>query len=367
VARIAARIDRSFYTLPRCEIPAIREVTQVIPRIRLRNHGLGTPAFADATAVIEAFGAVQAQDYPGGLWGIAQRTKGDTARDLERAIEERHLVRTWPMRGTLHFVDPALVRSMLRVLTPRVVRRAGKRYQDLGLDAAVYTKARAILERTLRDGPRTRKEVYDAFARGKIDPNEQRGIHLIGRAAMDGLICLGPRQGKQFTYVLLDEWLPKTKVLDDDALLAELARRYFATHGPATVNDFAWWTGLSLTEARRATKPEWETRAAKEGSAHLLPAWDEFTVGYRDRSDIVEEKYAKALRGGVLSPVIVVDGTVIGTWTRKGTTIHARPFRKITAAQQRLVDAAIERYGRFIDAHSPPRSSARSRSRHADR
>jgi hypothetical protein len=321
---------------------------KVIPRIRLRNHGLATP-FADAAAVIEAFGAVQAQDYRGALWGIAQRTKGDTERDVERAIDQRVLVRTWPMRGTLHFVDAKLVRSMLRVLTPTVLRRATKRYLDLGLDDAIYKKARAILERALRDGPRTRKDVYDAFTRAKIDPGEQRGIHLIGRAAMDGLICLGPRQGKQFTYVLLDEWLPKTTDLNDDELLSELARRYFATHGPATVQDFAWWTGLSLTEARRAmgTSPAWSKRAASTGRAHLLPAWDEFTVGYRDRSAIVAEKHAKALRGGVLSPVIVVDGTVIGTWTRKGTAIQLRPFHKMTAGQQQLVDTTIERYELF--------------------
>lgn len=321
----------------------------MIPRIRLRNHGLARP-FANATTVIKAFGAVQAQDYAGALWGIAQRTKRDTQSDLEQAIADRELVRTWPMRGTLHFCDPALVRSMLRVLAPRVIRRAAKRYQDLGLDDATYKKARKVLERALRDGPQTRNDLYDAFAKAKIDPSEQRGIHLLGRAAMDALICLGPRRGKQFTFVLLDEWLPQTTNLDDDALLAELARRYFATHSPATEKDFAWWTGLSLTEARRVIgKHTHKDTAAPLGLAHPLPAWDEYTVGYKDRSDIVDEKHARAIGGGVLSPVIAIDGYVVGTWTRKGTKVVLKPFTHLR--QQHLVDQQIERFARF---HSAP-------------
>lgn len=333
-----------------------------VPRIRLRHHGLATP-FDDAAAVVAAFGAVQAQDYPGSLWGIAQRTQADTERDVEKAIAERKIVRSWPMRGTLHFVDPSLLRSMLAVLAPRIVRRAARRYEELGLDAAAFKKSRAILERSLRDGPRTRNELYQALARGKVDPNEQRGIHILGRYAMEGLICLATRRAKQFTFALLDDWLPPSPQLDDDALLAELVRRYFATHGPATANDFAWWTGLALGEARRAIESAKLTPtslgdrtlygadglAAKKALVHLLPAWDEYTVGYRDRSDIVDESHASAVRGGVLSPVIAIDGEIVATWTRKttktGIAITARAFTK-----KQRIDAALQRYAAFANA-----------------
>lgn len=343
-----------------------------VPRVRLRHHRLVDASFPGVAEVVSAFGAVQAQDYAGALLGIALRTADATGADVERAVADRSIVRTWPMRGTLHFVAPELVRSMLRVLTPRVIRRAARRYEELELDAATVKKSRALFERALRDGKaRTRSELYELLARAKIDPNAQRGIHLLGHAAMNGLICFGPRRGKHPTFVLLEEWVPPAAPLDDDELLGELARRYFRTHGPATEHDFAWWIGGSLGEARRAIASIRGELAStiegartlygedleptkRKGFAHLLPPWDEYTVGYRDRSDIVDEEHARAVRGGVLSPVIVLDGRVVATWTRKttktGVAIAATAFREVTPAQRRAVDAAVDRYGRFANA-----------------
>jgi hypothetical protein len=338
-----------------------------VARIRLRSHGLAKPPFPSVAAVVSAFGAVQAQDYAGALWGIAQRASGATMDDVERAIAGRAIVRTWPMRGTLHFVAPELVRGMLRELTPRVVRRAASRYEQLGLDAATFAKSRRVFERALAKGPSTRAELFEALSRAKIEPREQRGIHLIGHAAMQGLVCFGERRGKQPTFVPLDAWLPNAPALAEDELFAELARRFFRTHGPATAHDFAWWTGLTLRESRRAIESvaaELETvelddrvlygggePISAKGVTHLLPPWDEYTVGYQDRSDIVRDEDAKVVRGGVLSPVIAIDGQIVATWTRKTTgkdvVVHAKPFRPLSASAWRSVDAQIARYGSF--------------------
>jgi hypothetical protein len=337
-----------------------------VARVRLRNHHLSGDLFARPAEVVRAFGAMQAQDYPGALWAVAQRTAEATEADVEDAIAARTIIRTWPMRGTLHFVAPELVRPTLRLLAPRVIRRAARRYEELGLDAATFKKSRALFEKALDDGrPRTRDELYDVLARAKIDPKNQRGIHLLGHHAMGGVLCFGPRRGKQPTFTLLDEWLPPaTKSIEDDALPGELARRYFAMHGPATTADFSWWTGLSLGDARRAIasaglsraeidhREMWgvATRPVRSGELHLLPAYDEFTVGYRDRSDFLDAEHTHVARGGIFSPVIALDGRLVGTWgrrtTRKGVTIAATFFAGARPDDRLAREAA--RYGRFL-------------------
>jgi hypothetical protein len=337
-----------------------------VVRVRLRNHGLAATTFASAAAVVRAFGAMQAQDYPGALWGIAQRTKGATEGDVEDAIGKRAIVRTWPMRGTLHFVAPELVRPMLRLLAPRVVRRAARRYGELGLDEGTLRKSGRVLERALRAGKEhTRDELYELLAGSGIATDGQRGIHILGYLAMERLICFGVRRAKQPTFVLLDEWL-EAKDLADDELPGELARRYFTTHGPASVRDFAWWTGLSLGEAKKAASAAgdlkelvvdervlWtsEKREASGDLAHLLPAYDEYTVAYRERGDFLDPAHHETARGGIFSPVIVRNGELVGTWTRKVTTkkiaITARLFRPIAHA---WLATQAARYGQFAGA-----------------
>jgi hypothetical protein len=343
-------------------------------RERLVRQRIAGPRPQTAGELVRAMGAVQAQDYAGSLWAMGLRLRGSGVSLLEEAIAAREIVRTWPMRGTLHFVPAADARWMLHLLTPRVIARSAGRYRELGLEAKAFARSRTALVRALKGGRRLmRQDAYAAVARAGVSTAGQRGIHILGHLAQQGLICFGPRQGRQPTFVLLDEWVPRFKDPPREQALATLATRYFASHGPATVQDFAWWTGLLVTEAREAMEaagaalvpetPEGRTwrsagsvrpAAARRPLAVLLPPWDEYLVGYKDRAFALE-----ALRGAgrhplalIGTPLIVIDGQVRGSWRR---TITPRAVRvsldfwtAVGARERRAVDEAVARYGRFL-------------------
>ena len=335
-------------------------------RRRLTSQRLVGPRFAAPGDAVRWFGAVQAQDYRGALWAVGQRTRGAGEAEVERAIAERALVRSWPMRGTLHFVAPEDLRWMLRHLAARVVRGCAGRNRQLGLSAADFTRSRRLLERALAGGRQlTRAEIYQTLSRGGVSTDGQRGIHILGYLAMEGLLCFGPRRGKQPTFVLLEEWLPPAPVLERDAALAELARRYLTGHGPATAADLAWWAGLPLGEARAAIAlagPDIAARGAHleaagararpaTTTAHLLPPYDEYTVAFKDRRAIADPAAADAIRGGVFAPVVVLDGRVAGTWRRQTTRGALEIIAELLAppgpAHRRALAAAAERLGAF--------------------
>ena len=341
--------------------------------VRLANQHVSRPTFRDPADVVRWLGAVQAQDYVGGLWAIGLRTKGATEATVEAAVARRTIVRTWPMRGTLHFVAAEDVRWILPALTPRVVAGAQSRFRQLGLDGATFTRAARVAEKALAGGNVVRRDaLYELWKAAGIATHDARGLHLLGVLSQEGVLCFGPRDGKQQTFTLLEEWVPTARSLERDAALGELARRYFTSHGPATVQDFAWWAGLTVTDARmglESAKHALESADAndrefwfaasrpakgKSDAAFLLPPWDEFTVAYRDRSDILDPKYARRVNagGGILSPVIVVRGGVVGTWKRaiKKDTVTVTPtfFKALNGADRALVAAAVERYARFL-------------------
>ena len=331
-----------------------------IARARLATQRLVPPYFASPADVVRGLVAVQAQDYGAGLWAIGQRTSGATRADVERALAAREIVRTWPMRGTLHVVAREDIRWLVALLAPRVIKRAASRHRQLGLDAKIIAKAGALFEKHLAGGHAlTRPELFALLARAKIAPGDQRGIHILNTLAMERLICFGAHRGKQPTFALLDEWIPASRMIDGDEALAELARRYFLGHGPATVDDLAWWTGLNLTEARRArdlVRGELEAHGdywsapiatARAGTARLLSAWDEFTVGYRDRSASVDAKYVTRSLNG-LGWCVVVDGRVVGLWRRDRGSVTIDPFAALPARATRSIDQARARYEEFV-------------------
>jgi hypothetical protein len=345
---------------------------QEIIRRRLANQLLIRPSLDHPAAVVAWFGAVQAQDYLGALWAVGQRTPGAVESDVELALAERSIVRTWPMRGTLHFVAADDVRWMLELLTPRIVQRHALRLQrEFELDTLCLSRCRKVLERALQGGALTRRQVYDALESGGLSVAGQRGIHILGRLAQEGLICFGPRAGKQQTFVLLDEWLPESRGLLRDEALAELALRYFTSHGPAAVRDFAWWSGLTLTDARAGLHlverrllresfngaDYWcspaEVKAPRKTrtTAHLLPPFDEYLVGYQDRSAVLDPRYVGRLQA-LLSPVVELDGKIVGTWGRrliKGkAALHFTPFSRWGRGGQGAAAAAAQRYGEFL-------------------
>ncbi|MEO8700702.1 MAG: winged helix DNA-binding domain-containing protein [Kofleriaceae bacterium] len=343
-------------------------MSEILAR-RLRNQRLTGAKLATPADVVGWLCAVQAQDYRGALWAVAQRMPGGDEAAVEQALADRTIVRSWPMRGTLHFCRPEDLRWLLGLLAPRVIARGASRYRELGLDAKTLVRAEAVLREALVGCELARDEAYAALERGKVATAGQRGIHILGRLAMAGVLCFGAPRGKQQTFALLDDWIPESRTLAPEAALAELARRYVASHGPALLDDFAWWSGLPTGEARHAielagdalvvrtiagaTYHDTPGRApAAASAAYLLPAYDEYTVGYRDRSAFLDPAHAVRAKNGIFAPVIVLDGRIAGTWKRitkrDRVAITAELFAKPTRAQHAQLAAEAERYGAFV-------------------
>lgn len=342
---------------------------------RLGNQQIVLAADRHPGELVARLGSLQAQDYLGALWAIGLRLPEATETDIEKAIADRKIVRTWPMRGTLHFVAAADVRWMLELLTPRIIAGAARRRQQLELDDAVFTRCEKLFIKALQGGrPLTRDEMYEVLSRAGIPMNGQRGYHILWRLAQEGLICFGPRTGKQPTFVLLDEWVPSAKGMKRENALAELARRYFTSHGPATVQDFVWWSGLTAADAKAGLeltasqlaaetvdrKVYWMTKARPalrqaEVTVHLLPGFDQYLLGYKDRGAVLDAQHAlKIVPGsnGMFMPTIVNEGHVVGIWKRtlkkNRVVVTASPFTKLNKTEIHGFTAAAERYGRFL-------------------
>jgi hypothetical protein len=352
--------------------------TSEITRIRLYSQQISKARVKDAAGVVAWLGAMQAQDYPGAKWSIGLRLPGVTDADVEKAIADRMIVRTWPMRGTLHFVAAADARWMLERMTPRVIAGMQKRQSALGLDDATLERCRETFATTLKGGRIvTREEMYEALEAVGISVAGQRGYHLLVRTAMEGLICFGPHSGKQPTFVLFAEWLPDAKRIDEEAALAELARRYFTSHGPATIQDMCWWSGLTAAEVKAGVegakanlvqamvdgKTYWmasdardqATSAASAPAIHLLPGFDEYLLGYRDRAAALGLDHAPIIcpgGNGMFASTIVREGRVVGTWKRtvkkRSVSVHLTPFAPLNAAEKERASEAVQRYGEFL-------------------
>jgi hypothetical protein len=343
-----------------------------VRRRRLQNQHLSRPGFDDPAELVGWFGAVQAQDYLGALWGIGQRVRRGTESLVEQAIVQRKIVRTWPMRGTLHFVAAADVRWMLELCTPRIVRRMAPQHaREHGLDEEALEVSRRVLLKTLQGGRSlTRPALYQRLGEVGVPVEGQGGLQVLWRLSQEGLICFGPRENRQQTFVLLDEWLPPAQKRTREEALAELARRYFRAHGPASLADFTWWSGLTVADTRAAVglvEHELEHtlingdhywfsssplhRRNATPRAHLLPAFDEYLVGYKERGAVLNPRFGTRL-SALLTPAIEMDGEIVGTWGRRisGTAVEIRfrPFGRLTAQQKTALDVAAQRYASFV-------------------
>ena len=342
---------------------------------RLYNQSIAPAALEEPGDVVKRLGAAQAQDYLAALWAVGLRLNTATEQTIEQAISDRRMVRTWPMRGTLHFVAPEDVRWMLALLTPRILARAAQRRKQLELDEAVFVRCETLFTKALQGGKQlTRNQMMAVLEQNGISTAGQRGYHILWWTAQNGLICFGPRQGKQDTFVLLDEWLPSGKSLSRDESLAELTHRYFTGHGPATIQDFMWWSGLPAADARAGLEmvesqlarealdgqtywfsPSLPAAKAASPTAYLLPGFDEYLLGYKDRSAVLDPAHAaKVVPGanGIFKPIIVVDGRVAGIWKRTQrktkVMVEFKPFTSLSPAQMEAAIIAAESYGRFL-------------------
>ncbi len=342
--------------------------------LRLRNQFIQGSRLNDPAEIVRSLCAVQAQDYYASLWAIGLRSRNLIDTDVEEAIADRRIVRTWPMRGTLHFVAAEDARWMIDLLGPRILaRNAARLRREFSIDRRVITRAAKVVEAALRGGVLTRDEIYERLDAAKIPTDRQRGLHLTWWLANEGVICCGPRSGKQPTFVLFDEWVPRTPAMTRTAALAHLARRYFAHHGPATAADFSWWAGITMTDATSAIESSeaqlarsiigdatyWSEKpltARSRGSCYLLPVYDELTVGYADRSAVLDRTHASnpAAGHGIFRAPILIDGVIVGSWTRTlrrdTVEIEALAFGKFSRAQKDSIGEAAERYGAFVRA-----------------
>lgn len=342
-----------------------------IARRRLANQLLARPVPKRPEEVVRWFGAVQAQEYAGALWALGLRVPGSTEGETEKAISTGKVILTWPMRGTIHLVPAADARWMLDLLTPRVVSRAAGRHRQLGLDETTFARGEEMIREALRGGrAMPRKDLMSLLDAGGVSTSGQRGYHVLWCLAQKGLVCFGPREGRQQTFVLLDEWAPEQRDLDRDEALAELAGRYFRSHGPATLHDFAWWSGLTIADARAALesvrkrlvrevvgdRTYWSSGPASDGglespAVHLLPPYDEYTVAYKDRSAVLDPAYAGGTDRGLTS-TIVLDGKVVGTWKRRfekdRVVVAPNLLEPVGRAERDALAEAAHRYGAFL-------------------
>lgn len=346
---------------------------------RLQSQRITLPLSGSPSEVVRHLGAVQAQDYPSALWAVGLRTKDATQVEVEQAIANREIVRTWPMRGTLHLVAAADVRWMLSLMATRVISLNTARFErEFGLDTESLTQCRKIITRALADGqPQTRSALYATLEHAGQSTSAQRSLHVLGRLAQEGVICQGPRIGKQPSFVLLDAWLPQSADLSREQALGELGLRYFRGHGPATVHDLAWWSGLTLKDAQAALAlaksslrhesvgdatywfdPDIAAAGldAEAAEVHLLPAFDEYLVGYKDRSAALDPAHTKQVIGvnGIFASNIVIKGRVAGLWKRsldkQGVAISITPLRPLRKQERAAIASAAQRIGRFLDS-----------------
>jgi hypothetical protein len=347
-----------------------------IARRRLARQHLIAPTLSDPAEVVRVFGAVQAQDYGGAKWALGMRTRGATDGSIERAFASGAILRTHVLRPTWHFVAPADIRWMLALTGPRV--KATMSYYDrkLELDDALFRRSNDAIVRALRDGKQlTRAEIAQELRRAGVDvAGSQRLGHILLRPELDGVICSGARRGKQFTYALLDERVTRAPAMGRDESLLELTGRYFATRAPATANDLAWWSGLTVADAKRGIEmagsalereviddrvywspPAARPRPWRTPKVFLLPNYDEFFIGHKDRSAIgTRLASAHLVTGGdaLIAHVIAIDGQLVGGWKRTLTTdsvtIDLRLLTRLSSAERRALDAAVRRHGEFL-------------------
>ena len=319
-------------------------------------------------------GAVQSQEYANAKWSLGQRLPDARDAAIEQAFAAGRILRTHVMRPTWHFVTPADIRWLLKLTAPRVKVALGYYTRRLELDDAVLGRANDVLAGALAGGRQlTRAELVAALRQaGLVSASDsgQRVGHILTNAELDAVICSGALRGKQHTYALLDERVPPARMLERDEALAELAGRYFASHGPATVKDFSWWSGLTAIDARAGVdmagaklarevidgKTYWfpsnAPAAPERGSlVHLLPAFDEYVIAYKDRSDIIDPHHlAQAIAGNGI--IIAFDGRIAGTWKRtfaKGSVVVTpRSFNALTEEEEQALVAAVRRYGEFL-------------------
>lgn len=347
-----------------------------IPRIRLYNQQISKSKFTKPEDVVKYLGAVQSQDFSGAKWALGLRLHKSTDSDIEKCFNEGKILRTHALRPTWHFVDPSDIRWMVELNTPQVKKIMSYYNKKLELTDAIFNKANEVIQKALSEKKyMTRDEIKKELAKYKITGDTQRMGHIVGWAELDGIICSGPRRGKQFIYTLIDQVAPKTKSISREEALTKLAKVFFETRGPATIQDFSKWSGLSMIDSRKGleeikSKFISEVIDGKEyffldfdpysiinpPIALLLPNYDEYVSSYSDYSIISKPEHQKNLDkigNAAFWNHIIINGMIVGSWRRifklKTVEIQLSPLRNINQEEKAAIEKELAKYGKFLN------------------
>lgn len=345
-----------------------------IANLRLQNQKIGETTVINACEVVSWMGAMQAQDYAMSKWAIGQRMLHAGNDIIEKALNDGLIIRTHLLRPTWHIVSAEDIYWILELTAPRIKSAMKSRDKELGLTAEVYTKSFKLLEKEFSKFENLNREQISGILNAEnIKTDDNRLSHILMGAELQALICSGRRTANKLTYGLLSERVPLRKILSKDESLAELANRYFTSHGPATLKDFTWWSGLSVADASKAlasvktkfiseivgTETYWLNADNKifiggPDSVHLLPAFDEFLISYRDRNAALELAHIRKAvsNNGIFYPVIVINGQVAGTWKRTTqkdkVKVETNLFTAINKKFNTLIEKEIGEYSVFL-------------------
>jgi len=346
-----------------------------VANTRLVNQQIAKANFKTPKELVGWMGAMQAQDFTMAKWALGIRLPGSTEKLIEEAVNKGEILRTHVLRPTWHFVSAEDIKWMLELSAPHIKSGMKGRHKQLGLSEAILKKSRKIIEKLLATSEHlTREEIMSEFKKAKINVNENRSSHFMLMAEFDGLICSGKMKDGKQTYALLESRIPKTKTLDREEALTKLAQKYFISHGPATLQDFVWWSGLPVADARKAIemiksdfvsekiddKEYWLTNSTnisikQKESVYLLPAYDEFLISYRDRDaslSLVDNKKTIS-NNGIFRPVILINGQVKGIWKRitknDKVIIEVNLFQPQKKAIQQEIKKAAMLIGSFLN------------------
>ncbi|MEO5952455.1 MAG: winged helix DNA-binding domain-containing protein, partial [Chloroflexia bacterium] len=343
---------------------------------RLHNQHLTHQPLNDPASIVQHLGAVQAQEYAHAKWAIGMRSLDLTDADIEKAIADGEIIRTHLMRPTWHFVARDDIRWMLELTGPRVHTANNHYYKQSGLDTNTLKRSNDLMANALQgENFLTRKDLLAILEREGIPAGDTiRSSYIMMYAELEGVICSGPRKGKQFTYALISERAPKARTLAHDEALAELVKRYFSSHGPATIADFVWWSGLTVADTKRGlelnnahldsdtidgteyyflsiTSAESPVDASK--TAYLLPIYDEYGNAYKRREALFDPSYDVQAKAGKLPTLpfqcqLVIGGKMLGTWKRTHTKnevqVEAYYYRPLTQTEETALYEDVARY-----------------------
>jgi len=344
-----------------------------VSQLRLQSQQIGGSEFNTVKELVHWMGAIQAQDYGMAKYAIGVRLKNALVQTIEDAINKGDIIRTHVLRPTWHFVAADDIRWMLELTAKNLNRAMSSNNKRLELDEKTFKKSNGIIEKILRDGKHlTRKEIMAALEKKGIKTNDLRASHIMFRAETDLVVCNGIKKDKQFTYALLDERIASTRKIAKEQALAQLAQRYFLSHGPATLQDFSWWSGLSITEAKNGLaliqsnlisekykdSTLWFSNnrintESKTRKLFFLPSYDEFLISYKSREISMDPKFSSRTftSNGIFNPIIVHNAKVIGIWKpqlKKDILIKEYFFVPPTENQKRLCAKAAKEFGKFI-------------------